>query len=93
MWAGALPPLPGAGPTQVLLTGPVAVFRQPLAADVLHYRVLSSLCSLKDILDQRTSPAGLQLHRQQVRRSQLPTEQVGFDLQTKAVISGEWLQI
>lgn len=80
--AAALPPLPGTGPTRVLLTGPVAVFGQPLAADVLHYGVLSSLCSPKDILDQRTSPAGLQLHRLQVSWSQLPTEQVSFDLQT-----------
>lgn len=72
-------PLPGTGPTLALL-GRAAVFSQPLAADVLHHRVLSSLRGLKDILDQWAGPAGLQLHCLEVSGSQFAAEQVSFDL-------------
>lgn len=75
-------PLPGAGPTLALLPR-AAVLRQPLAADVLHHRVLSALCGPKDVLDQRAGPAGLQLHRLQVSRAQFAAEQVSFDLRAQ----------
>lgn len=73
-------PLPGAGSTLALLRR-AAVFSQPLVADVLHHRVLSSLRGPEDILDQWAGPARLQLHCLQVRWSQFAAEQVSFDLQ------------
>lgn len=56
------------------------MFGQPLAADVLHHRVPSSLRGLEDVPHQRAGPAGLQLHRLQVSRPQFAAEQVSFDL-------------
>lgn len=73
-------PLPGTGPALALLRR-AAVLSQPLAADVLHHRVLSSLGRLKDVLDQWAGAARLQLHCLQVSGSQLAAEQVGLDLQ------------
>ena len=73
-------PLPGTGPALVLRRR-AAVFSQPLAADVLHHRVLSSVCGLKDGSDQRAGAARLQLHRLQVGRAQFAAEQVSVDLQ------------
>lgn len=77
-----LQPSPGTGPARTL-QGRLVVFRKPLAANVPHHRVLGVLCCLEDILDQRTGPAGLQLHRQQVRRPQLTAQQVRLDLQER----------
>jgi len=74
-------PLPGIGSALALLGRLAEVFGQPLATDVLHHGVLRSLGGLEDLPDQRTRSARLQLHRQQVRGSQLTAQQVGFDLQ------------
>ena len=56
------------------------MLRQPLAADVLHHGVAGLLGRPEDVLDQRSGPARVQLHRQQVGRPQLAARQVGFDL-------------
>lgn len=63
--------------------GGSAVLREPLAADVLHHRVLRSFSRLQDVLHQRARPARVQLHGQQVRRPQFTAHQEGFDLRQK----------
>lgn len=75
-----LQPSSGPGPARTL-QGRLVVFGEPLAANVPHHRVLGVLGCLEDVLDQRTGPARLQLHRQEVRRPQLTAQQERLDLQ------------
>lgn len=65
------------------------VLRQPLAADVLHDRVLGLLRRPQHLLHQRAGSARFELDRLQVGWSQLAAQQVGFDLHADRRTDGE----